>query len=236
MRPLYLIIATLFALVPADSASAQTRAFPLDSVRALLPVGTLRVDAMDFAPSPRMVELSQKLQAGARQNEAWYQQHLRTRMPGQPLPYDARLGLTREEYDEFLRLAGTLELRKVAEMPLVVREAGARLVFDGGAGLPDLTGVVIDLAADQLVTPLATVTGSREVHNDDEGAALGTYDWRLWSHEELSADGRDARVVSLAVGRLRRSGRGVIHLDMRQVQDGRQTSRVIYTLFYDVPP
>jgi hypothetical protein len=235
MRLLYLVVATVLALAPEASAFAQARAFPLDSVRAVLPAGTLRMDAMNVAAAPRMVELSQKLQAAVRQNEAWYQQHLRTRRPGEPLPYDARLGLTREEYDEFLRLAGSLELRKVAEVSLVVRATGARLVFDGGTEMPELTGVAIDLEADQLVTPLATITGSREVHNDDEGAALGTYDWRTWSHEELSADGRDGKVVSLSVGRLRKSGRGIIHSEMRQVQDGRQTSRVIRTLFYDVP-
>ncbi|MBW3572925.1 MAG: hypothetical protein KY467_17650 [Gemmatimonadetes bacterium] len=233
MRLLYVALAALFALAPSGRGAAQ--AFPLDSVRAILPPGTLRVDAMDLAPSPRMTELSQKLQAAIQQNAAWFQQHVRSATPGEPLPYDTRLGLTREEYDEFLRLAGSMELKKVAEAPLVVRGQGERLVFDGGTGMPDLTGVAIDLAADQLVMPLGTVTGSREVHSDGAGAAMGPWHGRTWSLEEMSEDGRDGRVVSLSVGRLRESGRGVIHTQMRQVQDGRQIARMVRILFFDVP-
>lgn len=233
MRRLYLALVALFAFAPGGRAAAQ--AFPLDSVRALLPVGTLTVDAMDVAPSPRMTELSQKLQAAVRQNAEWFQQQVRSARPGEPLPYDARLGLTRAEYEEFLRLAGSIELRKVAEAPLVVRAEGTRLVFDGGTGMPDLTGVAIDLAADQLVTPLATVTGSREVHNDSARSGIGPWHGRTWAVEELSADAREGKLVSLSVGRLRESGRGVIYWQQRQVQGGRQTMRMVRILFFDVP-
>ncbi|HEX6371284.1 MAG TPA: hypothetical protein VF006_20365 [Longimicrobium sp.] len=233
MRLQYLALAALLALAPCGRADAQ--AFPLDSVRALLPEGTLRVDAMDVAPSPRMVELSQKFQAAARRNAEWLQQQVRSARPGEPLPYDARLGLTREEYDELLRLAGSMSLRKVAEARLSVRTEGSRLVLDGGAAMPELTGVAVDLAADQLVTPLATVTGSREVRNEGAAAAIGAWTGRTWSLEELSQDARDGKLVSLSVGRLRESGRGVLYWEMRQVQGGRQTARMVRILFYDVP-
>lgn len=233
MRLLYLAVSAALALAPAASARAQ--AFPLDSVRALLPAGTLRVDAMDVAPAPRMAELAQKFQAAAQRDPQWFQQHVRSARPGEPLPYDAKLGLTREEYDEFLRLAGSMGLRKVAEAPLAVRAEGSRLVFDGGAGMPDLTGVAIDLASDQLVTPLATVAGSREVHNDGAGAGIGPWDGRTWSLEELSEDGRDGKVVSLSVGRLRESGRGVLYWQLRQVRGGQQATRMVRILFYDLP-
>ena len=233
MRPLYLALFALLAFVPCGRADAQ--AFPLDSVRALLPPGTLRVDAMDLVPPPRMTELSQKFQAAVRQDVEWFQQHVRSTPQGEPLPYDARLGLTREEYDEFLRLATNVGLRKVAEAPLVVRAEGSRLVFDGGAGMPDLTGVAIDLAADRLVTPRDTVAGSDEVHNDGARAAMGPWDGRTWDLEQLSEDARDGRLVSLSVGRLRESGRGVLYWQMREVWGGRQTARIVRILFYDVP-
>jgi hypothetical protein len=233
MRLLYLALCATFAFAPVSPAAAQ--AFPLDSVRALLPAGTLRVDAMDVAPAPRMTELAQKFQAAVQRDPEWFQRHARTARPGEPLPYDPKLGLTREEYDEFLRLANTMGLRKIAEAPLAVRAEASRLVLDGGTGMPDLTGVVLDLAADQLVTPLATVTGSREVHNDGAGAAMGAWDGREWSVEELSEDGRDGMVVSLAVGRLRESGRGMLYWQLRQVRGGQQAVRMIRILFYDLP-
>lgn len=233
MRLPYLVFVALFTLAPCGRAAAQ--AFPLDSVRALLPAGTLKMDAMDVAPAPRMTELSQKLQAAIRQNAEWFQQQVRNARPGEPVPYDVRLGLTQAEYEEFLRLAGSIELRKVAEAPLVVRAEGSRLVFDGGTGMPDLTGVAIDLAADQLVTPLATVTGSHEVQNDSARAGIGPWHGRTWAVEELSEDGRAGMLVSFSIGRLRDSGRGVIYSQMRQVRGGRQTMRMVRILFFDVP-
>ncbi len=235
MRLLYLALSAVLTLAAPASAGAQRTAFPLDSVRALLPSGTLRVDAMDVAPSPRMAQLTERLQAAIQHNSEWFQQQVRRARPGEPLPYDERLGLTRAEYEEYLRLARSMGLRKVAEAPLRVRAEGQRLVLDGGTGMPDLTGVTIELAADQLVTPLGTVTGSREVHNDGEGAAIGAWDGRTWRLEELSADERDAKVISLSVGRLRESGRGMLYWEARQVRGGQPVSRIVRILFFDPP-
>lgn len=232
MRLRYLVVSMVLALA---ALPARAQSFPLDSVRAILPAGTLRVDAMDVAASPRMQELSRKFQAAAQQNQEWFQQHLRSAQPGQPLAWDARLGLTREEYDEFLALATQMQLRKVGEAPLQVRAEGSTLVFDGGTGMPDLTGITIDLAGDRLVTPLGTVTGSREVHNDSAAAGMGPWDGRTWSLEEVSTDGRDGRVVSLSVGRVRENGRGILYTQMRQIQGGRPTVRMVRILMYDLP-
>lgn len=235
MRLLKLVTWASMVLAAAPGDAVAQRAFPLDSVRALLPAGTLRMDAMDLAPSPRMAELAARLQAAIQRNPEWFQEQVRRARPGEPLPYDERLGLTRAEYDEYQRLAAGMGLRKVAEAPLTVRAEGSRLVFDGGAGLADLTGVAIDLQADRLLTPLGDAGGSREVHNDGEGAAMGAWDGRTWSLEEVSPDGRDGKVVSLSVGRLRESGRGVLYWQARQVRGGQPVLRIVRILFYDVP-
>ncbi|HEX2078570.1 MAG TPA: hypothetical protein VHG08_12700 [Longimicrobium sp.] len=236
MRFLRFLTCAALAAVACTSLDAQAqRTFSLDSVRVLLSPGSHRMDAMDIAPSPRMEELTARLQAAIQRDPEWFQEQVRRAPAGEPLPYDQRLGLTRVEYDEYQRLAANMGLRKVAEAPLTVRAEGSRLVFDGGAGFADLTGVAIDLQADRLVTPLGDASGSREVHNDGERAAMGAWDGRTWSLEEVSPDGRDGTVVSLSVGRLRESGRGVLYWQARQVRGGQPVLRIVRILFYDVP-
>lgn len=234
------ILLLALAAVPAISACADAQPAPArpaaaaDSVRALLPVGTLRVDVMDMAASPRMNELTQRLQAAAQANQAWFQEAIRRSTPGEPLPYDPRLGMTEAEYQEYLGLARSLTLRKVAEAQLTVREEGARLVFDGGSSFPDLTGVAIDLASDELLTPLGTVRGSKPLHVP-EGTAAGAWDGVRWRLEELSADAADGKVISLSLGRRREDGRGILYWELREIRGGRPVRRMVRILYYGLP-
>src|SRR5687767_2594445 len=84
--------AVLAVMGPAAPAAAQALAAGMDSVRTLMPVGTFSVDVMDVAPSPRLNELSRRMQASVRADSAWFMAAIRRAEPGQPLPYDPRLG------------------------------------------------------------------------------------------------------------------------------------------------
>lgn len=236
--PVVLAVIVLAAAPPAAArAHAQApavRAVSLDSVRALLPAGTITMDVMDLAPSPRLAELGERLVAGARANPEWFQKAVRTAAPGEPIAYDPRMGLTEAEWQEYQRLSRGQTLAKVAEGPLAVRVEGTRLVLDGGAGFPDLTGLAIDLAADELVTAAGTVRGSEEDHNDG-GGAIGPFDGRTWRKEEGTPESGDIKTVRLTVGRLRESGRGLLHWEWRAVEGGRLTRRVVRVLYFDPP-
>jgi hypothetical protein len=223
------------AVVRADAQAPAARVAALDSVRALLPPGTHTVDVMDVAAPPRLMELTQKLQAAIRADPAWFQEAVSRATPGQPLPYNARLGLTEPEYQEYLRLAGNLALRKVTEAPLTVRAEGTHLVLDGGVAFPDLTGIKLDLAADELTTPLGVIRGSDEVHSDGENAAVGAWDGRRWRLEQGSLEAGDAKLVELSVGRLRESGRGVFYWQMHAMRAGQAPQRMVRIFYFDPP-
>jgi hypothetical protein len=237
--PIFLAAAVLAAapavVVRAEAQAPTAAGAALDSVLALLPAGTLTVDVMDVAASPRLMELTQQLQAAIRADPAWFQEAVARATPGEPLPYNAKLGLTEAEYQEYLRLAGNLTLRKVTSAPLTVRAEGGQLVLDGGAAFPDLTGIKLDPAADELTTPLGVIRGSNEVHSDGENAAVGAWDGRRWRLEQGSVQGGDAKLVELSLGRLRENGRGVFYWQLHEQRDGRVAQRMVRILYFDPP-
>jgi hypothetical protein len=59
---------------------------------------------LELTLSLRANELAGKMQAGMQKNQVWLLTALARSKPGEPLPWDERMGLTREEYAEFLRL------------------------------------------------------------------------------------------------------------------------------------
>jgi hypothetical protein len=221
--------------VRADAQASAASAAALDSVRALLRPGTFQVDVMDVAASPRLMELTQKLQAAIRADPAWFQEAVSRAAPGRPLPYDARLGLTEPEYREYLRLASTLGLHKVTAALLTVRQEGGHLVLDGGVAFPDLTGIKLDPAADELTTPLGVIRGSEEVHSDGERAAIGAWDGRRWRLEQGSVQGGDAKLVDLSLGRLRENGRAVFYWQMHEMREGQPPRRMVRIFYFDPP-
>ncbi len=205
------------------------------AVRAYLPPGEFTVDAMDVQTSPRHTELAQRLQAAMQREPAFFQEMVRRAAPGEPLAYDARMGISRGEYAEFLGLARTPTLAKVASAPLVVRREGRRLVFDGGRGLPDLTGVAIDLDDGSLSTPLGRIGSWERVRNDDAVGGMGAWEGIRWEAEEMTDDQTTGSVVSLLIARLA-SGRGAIYWQMRRIENGIPTMRIVRILYFDPPP
>jgi hypothetical protein len=237
MRPFSALPALLSALCLACFAphAAAQRGDTEAVVGRLLPVGTFTVDAMDLRASPRHAELGARIQAAAQQNAAWLQEQVRRARPGEPLPYDARLGVTREEYAEFLRLSGSMTLAKVASAPLTVREEGRRLVLAGGTAFPDLTGIAIDLDAGSLVTPLGTVPSWEPARSDGARGAMGAWEGIRWNLEDMAPDASEGRIVSLLLGRLQETGRGVFYSELREVRGGRPTARMVRILYFDPP-
>lgn len=124
--------------------------------------GKFTVDVMELAAPPRANELNQRLKQAVGQNPNWWLEHVKKASPGEPLPYDARLGLSKTEYDEFLELSKKMTTVKKAEATILVVDKGDDVyVLDGGQQLQDfITGIEIDLRNDKVRTPFGNLTGT----------------------------------------------------------------------------
>jgi len=222
--------------IEVNTPATQTERGPFEfqGPRTVITEGSLLVDVMQLVPPRRAIELTKRLQEAARQNPEWFLEHVSRAEPGKPLPYDSRLGLSELEYKEFLALAKEWTTQKTAEAMLLVSSGGNDVyVLDGGQALPDLTGIEIDLQHDLVRTPFGTTTERSEIHAP-EHSALGAGDGVQWRLDVPGPDVIPDRVVNLALGRLKRSGRCVLYYDVKKFgSDG--LKRITYTLYYDLP-
>ncbi len=222
------------ALPPVPPAVAVTP----DSVRALVPVGTVRVSLMDLVPPPRLNELNARVQAALSSDPAWWAEYNRTnQQPGKPLPYHPKMGVTEAEYREMVALVEGVRLSPVRQAELTVRDEGnGRFVMNGGTALPELTGVVVDLANNRVDTPFGSTLTSAPIAPDArKQQATGPWKGMSWTREELQPQTRTGTVISFTLGRLQQSGRGILYYEAGRVQGGKPMGRVSRVLTYDLP-
>src|SRR5262245_43981650 len=74
---------------------------PSFSLGQVLPDSKCYLEEMGMQFTDRARDLGLRMRTSIATNQAWYFEHIRKTKPGEPIAYDRRLGLTREEYFEF---------------------------------------------------------------------------------------------------------------------------------------
>jgi len=222
-------------LESTNDAPPEPKEHEYDGPRSVLREGELTLDVMELVVPPRYTVLGLRLQQAARANPEWFQEQFRNAKPGEPLPYDRRMGMSEDEYREFRALRNKMTMRKEREAALVVatNENGA-FVFDGGQALPDFTGIEIDLEQDVVRTPFGDLT-ERTAIDTSENTPLGAWSGTQWKLVEIDQNGVTGTMATLAVGRVKQSGRYVIHYDVKQNSLAGSTT-IMHVLNYDLPP
>lgn len=204
--------------------------------RSLLPSGTVSVDIMVPTLPSRAIDIIDKIQTSIANNPTWWIEFTANVPPGEPIPYDPRLGVTEEEYHEFLHLATRMEMAKIGEAPVHFSWLDDDVVqLDGGEALSDLTGIEIDLAAGIISTPFGVLKEHRYI-SESTTVDSGPGPWQgiAWNLEEYGPDLFSVTIAEFALGRLAESGRGIMLLEAQIVQ--RLVEReIFYLLYYDLP-
>ena len=73
-------------------------------------------------PPPEMDKYVAKVEAAAKKDPDWFVKYSKDAKPGVPLPFHEKLGLTKEEYDEYSKLWAAREFRSLAQVVLQLRE------------------------------------------------------------------------------------------------------------------
>jgi hypothetical protein len=178
----------------------------------------------------RFAELSKKLQAGIKENPGTFLGELLTAKPGEPIAYDPRLGLTKEEFEEYLRLGRDLKFEKVASVKLKVHRTDDAVQLDGGDLLPELKRITIKPNDKQVRTPFGDCSKPTEVRASDGQKATGRWNGMQWKMEKLLPP----TDVTVMLGKLEESGRGLLIYRARGF-DGRKPKSILYVLTYELP-
>jgi hypothetical protein len=215
---------------------AETDQLPQEpGAESLIPIDGAAVDIMEVVFPPRYLEIFKKMQMAIAKDREWFLSFVKSAAPGEPLPYDPRFGITKDEFDEMRKLGKRARLIKVKTVKLHVVKEGRVIAFDGGKDLPELTGVKLDLAANVVTTPFGEAKESSRIEATEEQKLTGPWNGLQWKLEQGSERPLRFTIAKLALGKLQKSGRGILYYDASHF-DGRLQKTVQYVLSYDLQP
>lgn len=149
-----------------------------------------------------------KVETAARKDPKWFREFSSQAKPGVPLPYDERLGLTKEEYTEYLALWNKREFKPIEEVMLLLRQSA------GGTWSITATGKASSISTlryvdkdDLFHSPNGDLKRIEDI-KADSASILGEWSGHEWKFEEETSLGKTKENVAL--GRFTDNKHGLI--------------------------
>ncbi|MEM1180179.1 MAG: hypothetical protein AAGM22_17690 [Acidobacteriota bacterium] len=193
--------------------------------------GVYEVTLLGVASPERVQELTQNIIEAQRTNPEWFQNYvLEHGHSGEVLPWHQNLGLTREEYAEYLEIADSWDLSPVGQGSLEILKDGQRVEFIAGDELAALDGAVLDLQ------PLRLSSSFGDCEAFTQITAKAGQKPEPWSGVNCRATLRDspfARTLVFSLGRLEASGDLFLRFEGKEAKNGELTRQA--DLFFTIP-
>jgi hypothetical protein len=245
-RPLLAVLPTLLLmLLAAPVPPARANALPvgraaLDSLAALIPEGAVTVEMLAPSYSRRTEEIAVRMEAAARHNPAWFQAYTR-RYPVSPLPWHPNLGVTREEYQEYLLGSKTAPMAVTQRATLTFEREPARRRWriHGWGKLQPLDGLLIDLERNTIDGRRGSLPGLGVIAA--EAASGSPLAWRwygVWKAAHRMGDplhGGQAMSASLHLGPLGDGRSAALYWTYRRYNNGARLNDEFLLLRYPLP-
>lgn len=165
--------------------AVHTGEFTLEDV---IPAGDVEIEFLDIRMSTRGQELAAKMQAALASKKAWWLNYVKESSElGEPLPYHANIGLTKNEYDEFLQAS---ENQKVAETGIkwkckfTVSGGGMFIIVPVGHQSATLRSIRISFRDNAAFASDVSLGQPQWRARRAKGSALGPWRGYLWKKTE----------------------------------------------------
>lgn len=184
-----------------------------------LPVGKLVKGATTVVlPPPELDKYVVKLEEAAQKNREWFEEYSKKFTPGVPLPYDPKLGLTEEEYKDYLDIWSKREFKSIDPIILQLKE-GSDGRWSINAAVPKggsspISTLKYDSEKDVFVSPNGTLKRLEDV-NADKNSILGEWTGHEWKFEEETGLGETKE--NFAIGKTSDGKFGLLIYRMQEV-------------------
>ena len=149
-------------------------------------------------PPPEIDKYVAKVETAARKDPKWFREFSAGAKQGAPLPYDERLGLTKEEYTEYIALWSKREFKSMEEVMLLLRQtAGGTLTITSTGAASTLSTLRYDPKADVFRSPNGELKRIEDI-DADANSVLGEWVGHEWKFEEETSLGSTKE--NLAIG------------------------------------
>jgi hypothetical protein len=137
-----------------------------------------------------------KVESAARKDPKWFREYSSQSKPGVPLPFDERLGLTKEEYAEYLALWAKREFKPMEEVMLLLRESSGSWVISSTGKASTISTLRYDAKSDMFHSPNGDLKRIEDVKSDPE-SILGDWSGSEWKFEEGTSLGKTKENIAL---------------------------------------
>ena len=138
-----------------------------------------------------------KVGAAARKKPEWFREFSKDAKPGIPLPYDERLGLTKEEYAEYLVLWNKREFKSMEEVTLLLRQSSGDTWTITSTGDASTLSTLRYVEKDDI---FRSPNGKLERIDDidaDASSILGAWTGHEWKFTEETSLGKTKENIAL---------------------------------------
>ncbi len=210
--------------IPSLTACLLLAAIRLDgadvpSAIDYLPAGELVKGATTVVvPPPELDKYVAQVEEAAKKNPEWFAEHSEKSPPGVPLPYDPKLGLTEEQYAEYLELWAKREFKSVDPVILQLKEGSDgrwnihAAVSNGGSS--PISTLKYDPEKDVFISPNGTMERLEDV-DADKNSILGAWTGHEWKFEEETSLGKTKE--NFAIGKTGDGKFGLLIYRMQEV-------------------
>ncbi|WP_013628259.1 hypothetical protein [Rubinisphaera brasiliensis] len=197
-----------------EKAEATAPKHEFTSVDDVLSEGTFQVDVLELVVPEEAEQIARKLKEFAQEHPVWFATQAALRKPGEPIPYDKRMGITEEEYKIFNDSPKLVKARKTRTATLRIHKFGSSYVFDGDRDLPSLTSVTIDADGKFVRTPIGDFKRRTE-HKTSADTPLGAWTGRTWSSLDGDLNTLEVTDAKLTLGVRAESGHTLILYEIK---------------------
>jgi len=166
-------------------------------------------------PPPEIEKYIAKVESAARKNPEWFKEYSTTAKPGIPLPYHENLGLTKEEYDEYLGLWKRREFKGKEDVMLVLRKTFGdtwSITASGEAGA--ISTLRYDPETDTYQSPNGVLKRLEDIEAGAD-SILGAWTGKEWRFEETTGLGKTKE--NFAIGKFTDTGFGVVVYRVQEI-------------------
>lgn len=181
---------------------------------------------MHLGVAPEDQAIDRQFRVAVQNNMQWFRDYVRSQKPGQPLPYNPRMGITEAQYRQ-------LEHMKADFRPGEAIEIDVKRGADGGVSFASTDAKAAELAkvsfaADEKVakTSFGQLEIFNTIHQSDANAPIGVWTGAEWAHvEEVGGPKPSAKI---AFGKREPSGEGVMYYNIAAYPGHEEQSLVVF--------
>lgn len=158
-----------------------------------------------------------KVEIASRKNPEWFKEYSAASPPGVPVPYHENLGLTKEEFDEYIALWDKREFKPREEVLLVLRKTLGdtwTLTATGSAGV--ISTLRYDPAKDTFRSPSGIMERLDDIKTDEKHI-LGAWSGKEWRYQETGLLGLTKQ--NFAIGKYEKTPYGIVIYRAQEVSN-----------------